>query len=254
MERLSDWFIHALENASSMAEGAAILRQAGDRIGMPRPAATRDVDEQEPPLHRGKPLAVLLGWPEEWVTDFRATGLNRYDPFSNHCRYENRPFTWRASENGTIWNGHVLNGMPRHSMVALASQINAGITIPVFRAGGRIGHVTFGHPDPDANIDEIHKEFGRDLFLIAHQFVDALDNWGERKKTGRDFDPLTPRERECLRWVSMGNTDEQVSEILFRSPATTRFHIKNAMRKLGAANRAHAISLAYQRRILTAHI
>lgn len=250
-ERLSDLVVRKLEDAATMAEGAAILRMAAREIGLPLAAATRDIDENHPPSYRDKTLAHFLGWPGDWVDAFRADGLDRYAPFALHCRFEHRPFTWRAGDRGASLNDTLLNGMPRRAMQALSAHVNAGITIPVYRAGGRIGHVTFAHPDPATDVTVIQDAFGQDLFLIAHQFIEALDSWGADQRKTATPETLTAREMECLRWVSMGNTDEEVSRIIFRSPATTRFHIKNAIRKLGAANRAHAISLAYQRQLLT---
>ncbi|RMF12152.1 MAG: LuxR family transcriptional regulator [Alphaproteobacteria bacterium] len=253
MERISDWFLDKLETASGLMDGIALLREVGERVGLPLPAATLDVDDWDPPLYRDRPLAVLMGWPEDWVTEFRAQGLNRYDPFTNYCRFEHRPFHWRTNDSGTTWKGQLLNGMPRHAMQALRKQVGVGITIPIYRTCGRIGHVTFTHHDITTDVESLFRVHRSDLFLIAHHFIDALDGWVKRDREIPDFDPLTPREKECLHWVSMGNTDEQVSRILFRSPATTRFHIKNAIRKLGATNRAHAISIAYQRRLLSPH-
>lgn len=55
---------------------------------------------------------------------------------------------------------------------------------------------------------------------------------------------LTPRETQCLILVSQGLTDVQAAWQLGISPRTQRFHIANALDKLGASSRAHAVSLA----------
>ncbi len=52
---------------------------------------------------------------------------------------------------------------------------------------------------------------------------------------------LTPREREALRWVSIGKSDWDISEILNISERTARFHVVNAVHKLKAANRSAAV-------------
>jgi LuxR family transcriptional regulator, quorum-sensing system regulator BjaR1 len=52
---------------------------------------------------------------------------------------------------------------------------------------------------------------------------------------------LTPREREALRWVSIGKSDWDISEILNISERTARFHVVNAVHKLKAANRPAAV-------------
>ena len=58
---------------------------------------------------------------------------------------------------------------------------------------------------------------------------------------------LSAREREVLGLLAMGASGAEIAERLFISPATVRTHIGNAMEKLGARTRAHAIALALQR-------
>jgi DNA-binding NarL/FixJ family response regulator len=55
---------------------------------------------------------------------------------------------------------------------------------------------------------------------------------------------LTDREREVLALLATGMTGEQAAEKLFLSPETVRTHVRNAMRKLGAKTRVHAVALA----------
>jgi DNA-binding NarL/FixJ family response regulator len=57
---------------------------------------------------------------------------------------------------------------------------------------------------------------------------------------------LSPREREILGLLSQGRSGEEVASQLFLSPETVRTHVRNAMGKLGAATRAHAVALALQ--------
>lgn len=59
---------------------------------------------------------------------------------------------------------------------------------------------------------------------------------------------LSPREREVLDLLADGLTGEDVAERLVLSPETVRTHIRNAMRKLDANTRAHAVALAVRQR------
>jgi DNA-binding CsgD family transcriptional regulator len=52
--------------------------------------------------------------------------------------------------------------------------------------------------------------------------------------------PLTPREREVLRWVAAGKSDLQVAAILGASVRTVHKHLENAYVKLGVENRTAA--------------
>jgi DNA-binding NarL/FixJ family response regulator len=63
---------------------------------------------------------------------------------------------------------------------------------------------------------------------------------------------LTPREREILQLLAHGMTGEQAAGALFLSPETVRTHIRNAMRKLDAKTRVHAVALALHQREISA--
>jgi DNA-binding NarL/FixJ family response regulator len=55
---------------------------------------------------------------------------------------------------------------------------------------------------------------------------------------------LSKREREIMDLLAQGLTGEQVAEKLVLSPETIKTHIRNAMNKLEAHTRVHAIAIA----------
>jgi DNA-binding NarL/FixJ family response regulator len=55
---------------------------------------------------------------------------------------------------------------------------------------------------------------------------------------------LSPREREVLHLLATGMTGEQIADRLFISSETVRTHVRNAMDKLDASTRVHAIAIA----------
>lgn len=57
-------------------------------------------------------------------------------------------------------------------------------------------------------------------------------------------DPLSERERECLRWVSEGKTTDEVAMILGVSSNTVNSYVTHAIQKLSASNRAMAMATA----------
>jgi PAS domain S-box-containing protein len=57
---------------------------------------------------------------------------------------------------------------------------------------------------------------------------------------------LTDREREVVRAVAEGATTPEIAERLYISPTTVDTHVRNAMLRLGAKNRAHLIAVALQ--------
>lgn len=56
--------------------------------------------------------------------------------------------------------------------------------------------------------------------------------------------PLTEREREVMTLVASGLQSSDIAERLFLSPETVKSHVQNAMGKLGAHTRAHAVAIA----------
>jgi transcriptional regulator EpsA len=61
---------------------------------------------------------------------------------------------------------------------------------------------------------------------------------------------ITPRETQILSWVRDGKNNQQIGEALGISALTVKNHIQKILRKLGASNRAHAVALAMQLRLL----
>jgi len=55
---------------------------------------------------------------------------------------------------------------------------------------------------------------------------------------------LSPREREIMDLLAQGLTGEQVAERLVLSSETVKTHIRNAMSKLEASTRVHAVAIA----------
>jgi DNA-binding NarL/FixJ family response regulator len=63
--------------------------------------------------------------------------------------------------------------------------------------------------------------------------------------------PLTPRERDVLRLVADGSTNEQVGERLSISADTVQTHVRNAMKKLGAESRTQAVATAMRQALIS---
>jgi DNA-binding NarL/FixJ family response regulator len=55
---------------------------------------------------------------------------------------------------------------------------------------------------------------------------------------------LSKRERQVLELLAGGFNGRETSRVLVLSPETVRTHVRNAMRKLGARTRVHAVTLA----------
>ncbi|MFY1668972.1 response regulator [Plantactinospora sp. WMMB334] len=74
---------------------------------------------------------------------------------------------------------------------------------------------------------------------FAHRPVAATD-------TGARLAVLTDREREVLRLVATGLSNEQIAGRLFISPLTAKTHISRAIAKLAVRDRVQLVILAYE--------
>ncbi|MGW6355227.1 response regulator [Streptomyces sp. NPDC055092] len=63
-------------------------------------------------------------------------------------------------------------------------------------------------------------------------------------------EPLSAREREVLALVAKGTSNKEIARILFISEATVKTHLTHVYGKLGVKDRAAAVAVAYDRKIL----
>ena len=99
-------------------------------------------------------------------------------------------------------------------------------------------HLSVFIPPDEASVEQAHSALAR---KAAWTPVVAEDS-------GRS--ELTEREREIMTLVASGLRTGDVAERLFLSPETVKSHVHNAMGKLGAHTRAHAVAIA----LITAQI
>jgi len=107
----------------------------------------------------------------------------------------------------------------------------------------------------ESNLLDAH---GTATRLGAVPLRDALARLAKRGRIALDGSPpaaaddlLTPRERAVLELVATGLTNKQVGADLYISEKTASVHLSRVMAKLGAGSRTEAVSLAYDRGLLT---
>jgi DNA-binding NarL/FixJ family response regulator len=61
---------------------------------------------------------------------------------------------------------------------------------------------------------------------------------------------LTDRERDVLRLLADGHSNEAIGERLFISPETVRTHVRKAMHKLDADTRTQAVAIAIRQQLI----
>lgn len=61
---------------------------------------------------------------------------------------------------------------------------------------------------------------------------------------------LSPRERDVLRLLVDGNSNKEIAAALKVTERTVKFHVTSIFNKLGAENRAQAVTIAHQRGLI----
>ncbi len=65
-----------------------------------------------------------------------------------------------------------------------------------------------------------------------------------------DEDPLSDREREVLRLLALGHTNQEIAKMLYISVRTAETHRAHIMQKLGLQTRADLVAYALERGLL----
>lgn len=100
-------------------------------------------------------------------------------------------------------------------------------------------------------LDAIHTVLNGKRYLGAHTTELLLDNLAGQQSTAKSFLPtLTRREREVLKLITQGKSDNDIAQELIVSPATIESHRKNIRSKLGARNSAEIVRIAMERGLM----
>lgn len=130
-------------------------------------------------------------------------------------------------------------------------EVFSGVTVPIHLPNGDFATVTGVSLGRRQNWSGGASRAIADLSLIAHLFnQSAVELLGFGHEDGTQEVRLTPRERECLTYAALGNSAKETARIIDRSVPTVVMHLNAAMRKLGARNRTHAVTIATRRRLI----
>jgi LuxR family transcriptional regulator, quorum-sensing system regulator CciR len=230
---------------------AGSLKEIGRCIRMPHPAVIDDYSTNRLlTVEDGRALTSVLGWEPELVDQWLQQKLHLVSPIAAVCRMSTQPFAWNAE---TV--AHAISRAPGRAPIRWpltpAQGFYGGITVPIHMPRGRTGSVSWYSREPSVDVAKVLAEHVDLLRLAGHRFMDLVYAIRAEREPGLDAtQDLSERELECLTWAALGRTDAEIGAVIHRSPATARFHIDNAVRKLGARNRTQAVAIAAQRGLI----
>ncbi|WP_338076446.1 LuxR family transcriptional regulator [Bradyrhizobium yuanmingense] len=189
------------------------------------------------------PPPPTINFPSDWCQRYAEQEYRAIDPVVRRTTMLPRPFLWDE-----LTRRYELQ--PRELRVlheAREAGLKHGISVPLFGSQGRLAFVSFASPFDDADPQDRMAH----LTTLASAFHNAVAQITLPLDEGWETDiPLTQRETECLYWVAEGKSAWVIGRLVEVSENTVNFHMKNVVRKLGAANRTNAVAKATRRRII----
>ena len=187
------------------------------------------------PLPITQPKIVLRNnYLPAWQARYMEAGYLHVDPTVRHGRRTQVPL---------VWSNDVFAEVPEFWSEAQSQGLRVGWAQSAFDGYGVGVMLTLARSSDALTPAELtNNQFKmRWLVSIAHSactraFVPKVFDMPET--------PLTPRETEVLKWAADGKTSEQIGGILTISVDTVKFHMKNAVVKLKAANKTAAVARA----------
>jgi DNA-binding CsgD family transcriptional regulator len=242
------YFHNQMLRQTDLASAALLLAECAEALGWNLAAFHADTHQSMLPRTGGQFIGTAMGWRAQTVNDWVNHGLARSCPIGRHCSEISEPFLWDC-ESGTLpWHRKPLPLDQQAVLRHYSNDVCGGLTVPV-RRGGRTGYVSWCSRELGRLRRSYHATLSS-VHLISHTFIRQLDRLEDRGVESAGTGLLTPRELECLSWAARGRTTDEIAALLHRSSETVEFHLSNAMLKLAARNRAHAVAIACVRGLI----
>ena len=142
--------------------------------------------------------------------------------------------------NGTEAISRIRNEFPDAKIIVLSTYAGDVQVLKAIKAGAR-GYIVKGHVHRELldAIRSVHAGHKRIPPEIAAELADHAAD-----------DQLSAREIDVLRLIGEGNANKQIADKLSIAETTVKNHISTILSKLGANDRAHAVTIALQRGII----
>ena len=99
----------------------------------------------------------------------------------------------------------------------------------------------------------VHRELPEIIRAVYADKSESLQKSPRKSRTLTD-ESLTSREIDVLRLIAAGNANKQIADQLSIGEASVKSHISSILSKLGANDRAHAVTLGLKRGIIDLQI
>jgi LuxR family transcriptional regulator, quorum-sensing system regulator LasR len=181
-------------------------------------------------------VKIISNYPSEWRIKYDAENYIKVDPIMEHC--ENRLVP-------VIWSNIAYRSCREQEFMeeARGFGLATGISFPNHWKNGDVGVLSFANrstSDASASSRRFDPITIAQGALTAAFMHDAIERLVSKQKNLLRA-PLTGRELECLKWISIGKTTWEISSILGISEHGVLYHIRNVMSKFDTQSRHVAV-------------
>ena len=208
------------------------------------------VDASSPHLS----LPFHVGTDPDWDAEYAQQRFVDVDACLTKARRTNTPFSWRNVPLPER-RGRRKPGALRTMEAAQDHGFSEGLVIPFHYVDG-VGRLqsmlcSLFYRDPLKDFERTLQERTTEIHLYLLYWMqrsselrrDVLDD-GTVTSFRKAAISLTDRERDVLNWAGRGKTAGETASILGISSETVETHIKNAVARLEAGNKTHAVAKA----------
>lgn len=182
---------------------------------------------------------IVSNYPRKWIERYVQQNYQLRDPIVGMTSVRRTPLHWDARS----WGWPLRPDQRQMLEEALEFGIARGVTFPIHGPGSELGLFTIASAEIAGMFEDAVRENLHIVHMIGlytHNIVAKQFCW---ETQAADFG-LTPKEKEVLLWTARGKTSWEAARIIHRSEATVNYHLKQAMRKLNAANKCQAVAKA----------
>ena len=204
------------------------------------PKLIRILTVDDHPLLRKGIAALVNAEPDMKLVAEASNGQEAIENFRLHRPDVTLMDIQMPSCNGIEAICHIRSEFPDARIIVLTTYTGDAQVLRALKAGARAyvlkGHV---HKELLETIRAVHSGQKRIPPDIAAQLAEHATD-----------DELTSREIDVLRLIAAGNSNKLIADQLSIGEATVKSHVTNILSKLGANDRAHAVTIGLKRGII----
>lgn len=170
-------------------------------------------------------------YPPDWQSLYHGQNYMTIDPVINAALRSPVPICWSDklfTHQRPFWEE------------ARAHGVCHGWTLAMHGRCGEMGLISLARSATSLSAAELDETEAK-LVWVSHAANGVIANLAAQKNAPKMARDLTEREREVLRWTSLGKTSSEIGIILGITTRTINFHVTTILVKLDAVNKTQAV-------------